>query len=129
PADEVMRRIKESPAGPHVAAMAPAVEIFAIMRFPCNGRNLTSKVKLIGVDPKLQKGVGGFAEHLLDPERRENPSFDVSAEAMGRFLFTHPPLPAPPPFQPPPVVQPADAPVALPPVKPAGAGDADARAK
>src|SRR5206468_10790496 len=32
PADEMMRRIKESPAGPHIAAMAPAVEIFAIMR-------------------------------------------------------------------------------------------------
>jgi lipoprotein-releasing system permease protein len=98
PADDLMKRIKESPAGPHIAAMAPAVEIFAIMRFPCNGRSLTQKVKLIGVDPVLQKAVGGFAEHLCEPDRKENPSFDVSDEAMGRFQFNHPPLHDAPPL-------------------------------
>src|SRR3954449_1139411 len=29
-ADEMMRRIRESPAGPHVAAMSPSIETFAL---------------------------------------------------------------------------------------------------
>src|SRR2546429_1556976 len=33
PADEMMRRIKESPPRPHLAAMAPAGPIFSVMRF------------------------------------------------------------------------------------------------
>lgn len=128
-AEEMMRRIKESPAGPHVAAMAPAVEIFAIMRFPYRDRNLTSKVKLIGVDPKLQKAVGGFAEHLTDPARKEHPTFDIGPEAIERFNFKHPPLQDVPLFQPPPPVPPVNDVVALPSVKPSGANDAADRAK
>src|SRR5262245_22304989 len=77
PAEDMMNRIKDSPAGPHIAAMSPSVEIFAIMRFPFRGRNLTQKIKLIGIDPALQKNVGGFAEHLMEPARKNRPTFDV----------------------------------------------------
>src|ERR1700730_13956248 len=34
--DEMMKRIEQSPAGPHIQAMSPTVEIFAIMQFRYN---------------------------------------------------------------------------------------------
>src|SRR5713226_8027582 len=119
PAEDMMNRIKGSPAGPHVAAMAPSIELFALMRFPVNGRNVTQKVKLIGVDPTLQKAVGGFAEHLQDPPRKAKPSFAISAEAMKRYDQNHPPLNDIPKFQPPEMLPNGEIPL-LPPIQPAG---------
>lgn len=105
-ADSMMAQIHESAAGPHIAAMAPSVEIFAIMQFRYNGKNITQKIKLVGVDPKYHKNIGGFAEHLQDPRNRENPGFEPNAEALAQFRRRHPPVndlnmppraPAPPP--------------------------------
>jgi lipoprotein-releasing system permease protein len=101
PAESMMERIRKSPAGPHIAAMSPSVEIFAIMRYrnPHSGRSITRMVKLVGVDPALQKNVGGFAEHLQDESRRRNPHFDLPKEALDRFWARQralPELPAQP---------------------------------
>src|SRR4051812_38214233 len=38
PPEEMMARIRQSPAGPHIKAMAPSVELFAIMQFRYQGR-------------------------------------------------------------------------------------------
>src|SRR5947209_8298783 len=79
PAEEMLRMIERSPAGPHIAAMAPTVEVFAMLyyRDPDTGQSVTRAIHLAGVDPKRRAAIGGFAEHLTDPARRENPSFDL----------------------------------------------------
>ena len=74
-AEEMMERIRRSPAGEHIRAMAPSVELFAIMQFRYQGRNWTQRVRLVGVDPNYQKELEGFAEYLQEGERRNNPSF------------------------------------------------------
>ncbi|HEV3142325.1 MAG TPA: FtsX-like permease family protein [Gemmataceae bacterium] len=119
--DEMMKRIQESPAGPHIHAMSPTVEIFAIMQFRFNEKNITRRVVLVGVDPKYQKDVGGFTDYIVDPERRKNPSFKIAEDALHWYNVTHPPIPDDPLPMPPtkPVSKnPADEPPALTPLNP-----------
>src|SRR5262245_37411094 len=110
-ADEMMKRIKESPAGLHIKAMSPSVELFAIMQFKlkANGTNWTQRVRLVGVDARMQAELGGWSEHLQEPERKESPSFKVSENAMRVYERAHPPLREDPLFRPrpmpPPVTQ------------------------
>ena len=66
--DEKMRRIKEDPyLGPRVAAMSATVECFAVMqyRYP-NGQVYSRPVRLLGIDPKMRKDLGGFDGYLMD---------------------------------------------------------------
>jgi lipoprotein-releasing system permease protein len=98
--DEMMRRVRESPAGPFVEAMTPTIEVVAIINFEYSVRpdlfimgdrqKVTRPVHLIGIDPKGRTAIGGFAEHLTDPELRDNPSFKLSAKAMAWFEFQNP---------------------------------------
>jgi lipoprotein-releasing system permease protein len=125
PAEEMMRRIKSSAAGPHIAAMAPSIEVFAIMQYKYMGSGYARKVKLIGIDPKLQKEVGGFAEHLLLAANKDNPSFEVSQELKRRYELNHPPLRNLPPFLPPPLPAGANKPLELPQVPGASNADGD----
>ena len=101
PTADMMYRIRSAPVGQHIAAMSPVVETIAIMQVNINGTDWTQRVLLIGVDPKVQRNVGGFTDHIEDPERKANPSFDISPEAIQRFLEMHPPgqrfAPIPPP--------------------------------
>jgi lipoprotein-releasing system permease protein len=92
-ADQMMKVISESPAGPHIEAMSPEVEIFAIMQFRLNGKNITRRVILVGVDPAFRARMGGFTDYLQDPARRKNPSFDLSPEALKWYEQMHPPVP------------------------------------
>jgi lipoprotein-releasing system permease protein len=91
--EEMMQRIKESPAGPHIHAMAPTIEIFAIMQFRYNDKNITRRVVLVGVDMGYQKEVGGVTDYIVDPVRRANPTFDISPDALRWFNVTHPQIP------------------------------------
>jgi lipoprotein-releasing system permease protein len=120
--DEKIRRIMASPAGKYVAAVAPTVEVFAMIQFKVATRGgidtMTRPVRLFGVDPESRAAIGGFAEYLADPRRRDQPSFELSAEARKRNAWLHPPAPQvavqplkphdndePPPPEPPPVVE------------------------
>jgi lipoprotein-releasing system permease protein len=85
--DDMIRRIKESPAGPHIAAVSPTVEVFAMVQFRCGPEMITKPVRLIGIDPKGRKEIGGFAEYLLNPENRAEPSFALSSEAKRRHAM------------------------------------------
>jgi lipoprotein-releasing system permease protein len=119
PAEEMIRMIENSPAGEHIAAMAPTIEIFAMFSYtdPNTRQKVTRPVHLCGVDPKRRAAIGGFAEHLTDPERRQNPSFELSDFARLRFEARNPlpPEPGPaapqldenalPPIDPPPAVE------------------------
>src|SRR5438067_6496780 len=69
PSDEMMRRIRESPAGPHIAAMSPTIETYALLQINVNGHNYQQRVMLVGVDPKLQKAIRRFTDHIVGDPR------------------------------------------------------------
>jgi lipoprotein-releasing system permease protein len=73
--------------GPRVEAMAPTLEIFAMLQFEYpNGDTYTRPVRLIGVDPKQRGAIGGFKEFLLNEENKTNPSFEPTADVKERYL-------------------------------------------
>jgi lipoprotein-releasing system permease protein len=90
PPAAMIRRIEESPAGKHVEAVSPTVEVFALFQFHVRDRSgqrvpITKHVRLVGVDPARHARVGRFAEYLVHQKNAANPSFDLTAEAKARF--------------------------------------------
>ena len=76
--EEVMARIQEV-AGGQVAAMAPTMETFGLMKFQFRGKSITRQVQLIGVQPEERAKTGDFAEFLFDDKgERIPPSFEVT---------------------------------------------------
>jgi lipoprotein-releasing system permease protein len=71
-----------------IEAMTPTLEIFGMIRFPCNGSEIARPVHIIGIDPLGRARVGGFAEHLV--LHRGQPSFDLSPEVLAHHRFLHP---------------------------------------
>ncbi|OAI48049.1 hypothetical protein AYO44_01205 [Planctomycetaceae bacterium SCGC AG-212-F19] len=86
-----MELIRQSPAGKHIAAMTPTVEVFAMLQFRKYGQTVTRAVRLIGVDPAGRTAIGGFAEHLVRQKNNPAPSFDMPPEAQWRYMNNHPP--------------------------------------
>ncbi len=93
----------------HIEAMAPTLEIFAMLQFRINGSSVVRPVRLIGIDPERRAQVGGFARHLVDERNRVHPSFELSPEAREHHdkkaqeeLLFQPPVP----FNPPPAFPP-----------------------
>src|SRR5262245_34709076 len=115
-ADAKMRRIRESLIGHKIQAMAPTVEIFAILQFQLGGgETITKLVRLIGIEPESRVKVGGFTEHLLYQKGASKPSFELPLHLQDWFLRLHaareipipqrlqpgePPPPDPPPSEP-----------------------------
>jgi lipoprotein-releasing system permease protein len=66
----------------HIEAMAPTLEIFAMLQFKWRGMPIMRPVRLIGVDPKARARLGGFVEHVV--LRPGHPSFELSPEARRR---------------------------------------------
>ncbi|MCE9529648.1 MAG: FtsX-like permease family protein [Planctomycetes bacterium] len=102
--EEMMRMIRQSPAGEHIEAMTPTIEVVAMANFEMAYRNdqdpgyspiadrqkVTRPIRLVGVDPKGRAAIGGFAEFLTDPKRREQPSFDLSPVSRAMFERQNP---------------------------------------
>lgn len=76
--------IRRSPAGDRIAAVAPTIEVFAILQFQFRGQTMTKPVRLIGVDPVSRAAVGGFSEYLVRQRGSAAPSFDLTPEALQR---------------------------------------------
>ncbi len=104
---ERMRRV-ERLVGDKVEAVSPVIETFAVMQFRYNGQSVTRAVRLIGIDPATRSQVGEFAQHLLNPESRNDPAacFQVRGELAERYKSggdvmsrsdLDEPTPAPPP--------------------------------
>jgi len=105
--DEMMRRIAASPAGEHIEAMTPTIEVVAMINFetaPPKGKDgtylmladrqkVTRPAHLIGIDPKGRAAIGGFAHHLKQPARRDDPSFALTPDARAWFDLQNPALP------------------------------------
>ncbi len=79
-ADEVMARI-ERVAGDRVEAMAPAMELYALLTYYVGDQPITRWVQMIGIRPEERAKTGEFAEYLVN-ERGERiaPSFEVTDE-------------------------------------------------
>ena len=81
--EEVMARIQEV-AGRKVAAMAPTMETFGLMKFQFRGRSVTRQVQLIGVQPEHRARTGDFAEFLFDDQGKLiPPSFQITDRVRG----------------------------------------------
>ena len=79
-ADEVITRIQEA-GGADIAAMAPTMEIPALLKFSFRGQPVTRPILLIGVRPEERAKTGDFADFLFDGKGNKiPPSFAVSDE-------------------------------------------------
>jgi lipoprotein-releasing system permease protein len=86
----MMNRIENSPAGKHVEAMSPTVEVFALLQFQVRDKYgravpMTRHVRLIGIDPAKQAKVGRFSEFLVNQKDAAVPSFELTPAAKERF--------------------------------------------
>lgn len=82
--DIVMRHVEKT-VGDEVVAMTPTVEVFGILSYRSKGHgdhHLHRLIRLIGIDPKGRAQVGDFAEHLVSPESRAEPSFEIRGAAQ-----------------------------------------------
>jgi lipoprotein-releasing system permease protein len=80
-----MQYIWNSPIGSKIEAMTPTIEILGLIQITYKGEQMPPRaVKIIGIDPKGRARIGGFAEHLLDPRNRQNPSFELSPDVKRR---------------------------------------------
>ena len=116
PPEVMAARVRESKIGPHVEAVSPTVEVFALLQFHVMDRHgrkvpITKHVRLIGVDPAKHSKVGQFKEYLVRQHDDPVPSFDLTPEARQRFernrLFADwepPARPVPVPLNLPPLV-------------------------
>ncbi|HBI41518.1 MAG TPA: ABC transporter permease [Planctomycetales bacterium] len=85
-----MEQIRDDPElNSRIEAMTPTVEIFAMLQFKIQGTPIVRAVRLIGIDPEGRARIGGFAENL-GPANQEHPSFDLSPEALNRYMDLHP---------------------------------------
>ena len=80
--DQICDLIMASPVGERIEAIAPTIEVFAIMQFPHHGQTQTKPIRLIGVDPTRRAAVGGFSEYLVRQRGAVNPSFELTPEAL-----------------------------------------------
>src|SRR5437764_383471 len=66
-----------------IAAMAPTLEIFAMIQFNYRDWPIARQVRLIGIDPEARARLGGFSEHLV--VHRDRPRFKLTKEAKQRW--------------------------------------------
>ena len=83
--EEIQALIAASPAGDKIEAMAPTIEIFAILQFQYRGQVLPKPVRVIGIDAEGRAAIGGFSEYLVRQQGVAKPSFDLTDDAMRRF--------------------------------------------
>ncbi len=92
----------EQLVGDKVEAMAPVIETGAMLQFRYRKRNengivveqsepITRLVRIVGIDPVSKSRTGDFAQHLMNPEHREDPSrcFTLRGEAEARYKRNH----------------------------------------
>ncbi|MCY2937208.1 MAG: FtsX-like permease family protein [Planctomycetota bacterium] len=85
-AEGKMELIRKDPyLAEQVVAMAPTLEIFAMLQFSYRDMPITKPVRVVGIRPEERALVGGFAEHLTDPARRAKPSFELDDAAKARL--------------------------------------------
>src|SRR5262249_11640578 len=85
-----MERIRRSPIGDKIEAMAPTIETFAMLQHRKWGRTISRQVRLIGVEPQSRTRIGGFAEYLVRQKDSAAPSFELPPEVRWRYFQNNP---------------------------------------
>lgn len=108
--DDKLASIRQDPfLNEQIETMTPTMEVFAMLQFELGGETVLKPVHLIGIDPAGRARLGGFSEHLLDPDNRRQPSFELKGESRERWLrqqggplgaFSRHPVPPPLPSAP-----------------------------
>jgi lipoprotein-releasing system permease protein len=100
--DDMVEKIMASPAGEHIEAVSPTVEVFGMFVYEAGTEKITIPVQIIGTDPVARAKVGGFAKYLQQADRSANPTFELTPEAAARWRAQNPPTPqvGPPPPRP-----------------------------
>lgn len=88
--DDMMAKIKQSPAGSSIEAMAATNETFAILSFSVRDKTgkeipITKHIRVIGVNPAAMAKVGGFSEYLVRQKNAPVPTFELDPAARERF--------------------------------------------
>src|SRR5207247_326419 len=88
--DAMTARLMASPAGRHVEAVSPTVEVFGMVQFPRRdraGQDVVDlkEVRITGIDPAKHAKVGGFSQYLMRQKNSTAPSFEMTAEARERW--------------------------------------------
>jgi len=93
--DDMLERIRNSPAAEHIVAVSPAVEVFGMLTYEvgANRERMTIPVNIVGTDAKTRPFVGDFGKFLVEDDRSRNPNFQLTPEAMHRWNYFNPPLP------------------------------------
>jgi lipoprotein-releasing system permease protein len=82
---EAVMRLVDQVGGDRIAAVAPTMEMYALMTYYVGDQAITRQVQLIGVRPEERARTGDFAEFLQDEDgRRIAPSFAVPPELQRR---------------------------------------------
>ncbi|MSR53711.1 MAG: FtsX-like permease family protein [Gemmataceae bacterium] len=121
--DQMMAKIRNSPANEHIAAMTPTIEVFGMIIYEvgANREQITIPVHIVGTDAQGRADIGGFGEYLRQPARSKNPSFDLTPTAMKRWEAFNPRVPILLPPLPLPGQAPDITPPPVEPLKPIGA--------
>lgn len=93
--DDMMERIRNSPASDYIAAMSPTIEVFGMLSYEIgpNREPVSIPVNIVGTDANTRSNVGGFGKYFKQTERQQNPSFDLDPEAARRWTFFNPVIP------------------------------------
>lgn len=70
-----------------IEAMAPTLEIFAMLQFTYGHGSHARPIRLIGIEPESRSSVGGFAEFLV--KHKYKATFDLSPEARQQNTLRH----------------------------------------
>jgi len=78
-----MERIRRDPyLAEQVVAMAPTLEIFAIVQYRMGFQEVYQRANLVGIELESRSAIGGFAEFVV--KRPNAPKFELDAEGRKR---------------------------------------------
>lgn len=90
--EEKMAKIREHPLlKNHIEAMAPTLEIFAMLQYQFNGAPVNRTVRMIGVNPEERAKLGGFSEHLERQKNNPKPNFSLDGKGKKNYQRNHHP--------------------------------------
>jgi len=86
---DIERALRESSVGGHITAMAPTVEVYALLQFQVQvqgqPQTITRHVKMIGIDPAKQCEIGKYGDYLTGKDRPATDCFELTQAARERF--------------------------------------------
>lgn len=90
--DAKMKMIRQK-LGPQVAEIAPVIEAFALAQYKLDRSEMVIKkpIKVIGINPETRAATSDFANWLMHPDNKRNPTqcFELRGDALQDFQRFH----------------------------------------